>query len=202
MTEGKIFIIAGASRNGKTVYTIEQVKNRRRVIVWDVEGEFKKLRGFVAVSSIPALLETVKKAGVKPCRIAYQPNNTREFSDWSKIALAWGRAVGDVAAVAEETSDVTTPGKAPDGWGQLIRKGMKRGIDIFAISQRPAESDKTALGNAKYIISFYLNRPRDREYIAAEMGCNPEQIEQLEKLHYLKKDVDNRKLIKGQIQFE
>lgn len=80
------------------------------------------------------------------------------------------------AVVIEETSDVTTPGKAPEHYGVLIRRGLKYGCSIYAISQRPAESDKTTFGNAGMVHCCRLSLPRDVRYMAEVMGCDPGHI--------------------------
>lgn len=97
-----------------------------------------------------------------------------EFNDFCRVAFWWVRRCAQLdrqsAVVVEETSDVTSPGKAPEYWGILLRRGLKYGADIFAISQRPAESDKTAVGNASVVHICRMNTQRDRRYLEGMTG--------------------------------
>lgn len=197
--DGDLFYICGSSRNGKTAYTKQLIMEFVRVLVWDIEGEFGRLPGFKIIRKPKELLDTLQKTK-GPGKIVYQ-GSLRDYSFFCKCALAWGDQ-SPCAVVLEETSDVTSPGKAPDGHGQLIRKGLKRGINIFAITQRPAESDKTTIGNATFIITFYLTRADDQKYVAREMNITQDKIETLRKLEFMKKDVVNRKVTKGKLQFQ
>jgi hypothetical protein len=96
-------------------------------------------------------------------------------------AFSWGNCT----AVAEETADVTTPAKAPVGWGTLVRRGRKRGISIIGVTQRPAESDKTIIGNATKIHCGMLKRPQDRKYMALEMDVPLQVVNELKPLEWL-----------------
>ncbi|MBL4815064.1 MAG: hypothetical protein JKY74_06230 [Shewanella sp.] len=104
------------------------------------------------------------------------------------------------ALLAEETADVTTPSKAPYWWGQLIRKGRARSLaPIFTLTQRPAELDKTALGNASMIRCGRLTRSQDRKTMAAEMDINPKELSALVPLEYIAKDMNPNQVVKGSI---
>ncbi len=82
----------------------------------------------------------------------------------------------------------------------LIRKGRARGLaPIFAITQRPAESDKTALGNATIIRCDRLNRAADRHMIAAKMDVSTNVLAKLVPLDYVMKDMNTNKVLKGNI---
>jgi hypothetical protein len=39
-TEGRLFGVTGAARSGKTVWTAQQVAAVRRLLVWDLLGEW------------------------------------------------------------------------------------------------------------------------------------------------------------------
>ena len=202
-SEGVLAIVCGSSRNGKTEYVKRQLESFSRVIVWDIDEEYN---GFVRVRTIAELINIVKKAGLKDIKIAFSPRSLLSFDAFCKIVLKWSDDLlendkAGIAVVVEETADVTSPSKAPANFRVLIGRGMKRGISLFCVTQRPSESDKTSLGNAKVLVTFYMSRAADREYMSKEIGCNSDDIEALEKLQYLKKDVDSRKIVRGLIEF-
>ena len=153
--DGRLIVVSGASRSGKTAWVRKQAAKLARVLVWDIEAQWCDLPGFVKVTTRAALFEAIKKPG--SARIAYVSSAAdirAEFDFWAACVMVWGRYRGGCVAIAEELADVSSPGKASQHWGILIRRGLKRSITIYAISQRWAEADKTAIGNASEFIVF------------------------------------------------
>lgn len=118
------------------------------------------------------LLDRLHRNPKGPLKIAFVGNGRKAFDLWSRAAFAWCNCV----AVAEEIADVTTPAKAPDGWGTLLRRGRKRGIKVICVTQRPAEADKTAISQAAVIHTGYLGRDADIAYVAREMKVEPPRL--------------------------
>jgi len=158
-----IVVVAGSSGSGKSEWVKRQIRRKRRVIVWDPDGEYDGQR----FASVRELLQVARANPAGPGRYCLTSARLADFDLWAKIAFAWANCV----AVAEETADVTSPGKAPEGWGQLVRRGRKRGITVIGVTQRPAESDKTIMGNATLIHCGRLARDKDRRYMAQELDC-------------------------------
>lgn len=136
-------------------------------------------------------------------RVAFVPprNTRRMFDAWAMAAFAWVQLADGTAVVAEELADVTVQGKAPGGWGTLIRRGLKYGADIYAISQRPQEMDKTTIGNSSVLHTHALHRADDRAYIAREMDIPLPDVEALDDLEYLERDVRTRAYTRSRLTF-
>lgn len=198
--DGKLTVIAGASRSGKTVYTSRQVKAQRRAFAWDPEAQWCELPGWRKVTTRAQLLEAAQKPGAQ--RIAYVAGGDlkAEFDYWAQCVMYAGRYVAPLACIAEELADVTTPSKAPGNWGILLRRGLKRGIDIYAISQRWAEADKTAMGNASAYVCFSL-RGEDIEYMARKTRIPVQDLEALQKLEWIKVDPVSKATERGKLKF-
>lgn len=196
--DGKLSVIAGASRSGKTAWTVKQVRRARRVIVWDPEDQWSQLTGYQKITSAADLVQAVTtiKGAAKLAFVAGGKLG-KSFDHWARCAMYWGRFMGPCAAVAEELADVSTPGKAPDQWGLLIRRGLKRGIDIYAVSQRWAEADKTAVGNASRFVVFRSNGD-DVDYLARKTRVQVATIEGLKPLQYVVKDAETGEVSKVQ----
>ena len=111
------------------------------------------------------------------------------FPVFCRLAWAWGRGGPGRKLVVEELADVTTPGKAPAEWGEIVRKGRKHGLDVYALTQRPAESDKTIVSNAAAIHSGFMGFPTDREYMAKCLGVSVADMEKLRPLDYIAGDL-------------
>lgn len=184
--DGRLVIVSGASRSGKTAWVRQQTKAARRVIVWDIEAQWCELPGFRKVTTQAELFEAAGKPG--PARLAYVASGAdlrAEFNFWAACVMLWGRYRGGCVAVAEELADVSTPAKAPQEWGILLRRGLKRGITIYAISQRWAEADKTAIGNASEFVIFRAAGD-DVAYISRKARVGVDDVAGLVPLEYIR----------------
>lgn len=187
--DGRLVIVSGASRSGKTAWVRKQAARLPRVIVWDIEAQWCELPGFRKVTTRADLFAAVQSG--KPARLAYVSSGADirdEFNFWAACVMLWGRYRGGCVAIAEELADVSTPAKAPQEWGILLRRGLKRGISIYAISQRWAEADKTAIGNASEFVVFRAAGD-DVQYIARKARLPLEQVEALAPLEFIRVSV-------------
>ncbi len=189
----RILLCCGSSGSGKSEHVKRLLAKTSRALVWDTEDEYSE-RGWTRVTTLRGLIDATR--GVTRARVAYVARSAR-FGDWARVALAWGHCT----AVAEEIASVTGPGKAPDGWGDLVRRGRKYTVRVIGITQRPAESDKTIVANATTIRCGALHRARDAAYMAAEMGIDAERITRLEPLEWLQLQRSPRKITEGRLKF-
>lgn len=198
--DGRLHVIAGASRCGKSTLTAREVKAAKRAFAWDPEAQWCELPGWRKVSTRAKLLEASQKPG--PQRVAYVAGGDlkAEFDFWCGCVMYAGRYVGPLAAIAEELADVTTPSKAPGNWGILLRRGLKRGIDIYAISQRWAEADKTAIGNASDYTCFSMGGD-DIEYMARKTRIPVPDLEALRQFDYIRIDRLTKEISRGKVTF-
>jgi len=178
--EAKITVVTGSSGSGKSAWVKQQdeVKKASRLVVWDIDDEYAQvpqIKTYTTISALAAALAKNKKG-----RFRYV-GGFSHFGNFCRAVFAWGNCT----AVIEELADVTSPGKAPDGWGQLVRRGRKRGITIYAVTQRPAESDKTIMGNASLIHCGRMQKQTDQKYMSGEMNIHFEKIQALKPLEYL-----------------
>ncbi len=167
---GVLWAVVGRSRSGKTVRVLREIQRHRCVLIWDVEGQYTATHR----ARTPAeLWPIVKACAGKKATIAYT-GALGDFDQFCKMAFYYVQrccAAGQQSAVVfEETADVTNPGKAPEHYGIFIRRSLKYGVDVFAITQRPAESDKTSIGNASIVYVCALKLPRDRKSVAELTG--------------------------------
>lgn len=198
-TDGRLIVVSGKSRSGKTAWVVKHIEIHDRIIAWDIEGQFAMLPGWKKITTKKELLAAVEKEG--SVKIAYVSRGRAEFEFWAGCALFWGTYKGPCAAIAEELADTTSPGKAPEGWGDLVRKGLKRGIWIYAIAQRWAEADKTAIGNASEVIAFQSATQADIDYLALKTRIPAEQLEKLKPLEFIHYDADTFACIPGKLTF-
>jgi hypothetical protein len=198
--DGRLFVVSGASRCGKTTQIAKETAAARRICAWDPEDQWAQLPGYTKVTTRKQLLEAMQTTG--RVRIAYVAGGDlkAEFNFWCAVVMHAGRYKGPLVAVAEELADVTTPSKAPGDWGILIRRGLKRGITIYAISQRWAEADKTAMGNASEYVLF-TSRGEDIDYIARKTRVPVTELESLMPFEFIRYDPVTKEKVRKKLRF-
>lgn len=200
--DGRLIVIGGASRSGKTAYARKLAGQARRVIAWDVEDQWSALPGWVRITSRRDLLRAVQSPGA-PLRLAYVAGGDlqAEFDFAAGCALYAARYVAPLDFIAEELADVTTPAKAPGNWGLLLRRGLKRGMNIYAISQRWAEADKTAVGNASEFVLFRQSSGDDIRYLSRKTRVPEAELSGLRPLEYVRFDAATGQIERGKLRF-
>lgn len=217
-TDGEAYFVVGSRGAGKTEWTMQQTHKATRLLVWDAVQQWSK-RGLVQpVWSIDQLKDAVVADMRAPgrFRIGYagpisitlprkpplQPMVVPLFPVFCKIAWAWLRRRPGSTLVVEELADVTQPGKAPPAWGDIVRKSRHESHSrVFALTQRPAESDKTIAGNADVIHCGRLSLPRDRQSMAQYLDVPVTEVTRLESLQYLERDMRTHRLQRGTVKF-
>lgn len=185
-SDGRLIVVAGASRSGKTAYVARCTSADRRVIAWDPEDQWAQLPGYRRITTRAELLAACQTPGHGRFAFVAGGKLEKEFDFWAGVALWWGRYRGPCTAIAEELADVTTTAKAPGNWGILLRRGLKRGINIYALSQRWAEADKTAMGNASAFVMFKMALQDDVRYLAKKTGVPFERLNALAPTDFVK----------------
>lgn len=198
--DGRLYVIAGASRSGKTAWTKRAVSKRRRIFAYDPEAQWCELPGWRKVTTRAELLEAMQRPG--PARVAYVPGGDikKEFDFWCGCVFYSTRYVEPTDAIAEELADVSTPAKAPGNWGILLRRGLKRGGNIYAISQRWSEADKTAVGNASMYVCFSMGGD-DIIYMARKTRIPETELEALKPLEFVTIDRLTKEIARGKLTF-
>lgn len=204
--DGRLIVIAGASRSGKTAYAKIAVDEalpelNNRAWAWDPEDQWGQLPGWKRVTNRAELLALAHQGG--PQRVAFVAGGdlVKAFDFWAGCVQYACRYVAPMAAVAEEVADVTSPAKAPGNWGILLRRGLKRGAVIVALSQRWAEADKTALGNASEFVIFRQVTGDDSRYMSRKTRVPESEINALPPLHFVHYDTATFTCTPGRLPF-
>lgn len=193
--DGRLAYVVGFTGSGKTTWVRQQVRGARRLLVWDGKEEWGE-RDRCKVIASPAELRAVVLKGAG--RYAYRVPVTREnFETFCRLAWVWARSAVGVLVI-EELSDVTTPGKAPIAWGEIVRKSRGYGTEIYTLTQRPQEVDKTAQGNAALFHVGMMPDEMDRAYVARRLlGCDVRLMAALKPLHWIERDTRTQAITQG-----
>jgi hypothetical protein len=171
----------GSSGSGKGV----SIKRRlaelqpKRLLIWDPRDEYAAHAQ--PYRTLPSLIAAWSKAGKDgPCRARYVPGPDVKLADAFAIVCKLAFALGGLVLLAEELSDVTTPGYAPPAWRQITTQGRHKGLHVLGAAQRPALIDKTFLGNCTRIRCGQLVYAADRKAMAAALDCAEPLVAELE----------------------
>lgn len=177
-------VVAGRSGSRKTTWVKRQVKNARRLIVWDPHEDYPVAR----YTSLAAFIRAIRQPG--PLQAGLTVDATpAAFERWCRAVRLVLSADQPTVVVAEEIAEVTSPSKASPEWGKLARGSRKFGATLYAVTQRPQESDKTIYTQAE---TLWVGRvaQKDRAYLAKELEVEKDRLDQLKKGEYLYKEGD------------
>jgi hypothetical protein len=171
------------------------VQADKRLLVFDFPRRDWPRYDCECIDGLAALADRLSEVRAGPARISYRPRalTSVDFGLWGQAALAWGH-FAPCTIVAEELADVVNPGKAPRGWGELVRGGLAYGNTIHGITQRVQETDRSIFGNATVLRIFGTDQEDDARYIAKASGIPLAKIQALKPLEYLEKDKGARSL--------
>jgi hypothetical protein len=216
--DGEAIFVVGSRGAGKTEWVMQQTHSATRLLVWDSLQQWSK-RGLVQpVWTIDQLKEAVVADMRHPgrFRIGYagpisitlrgkdptKATRVSLFDPFCRIAWAWLRRRKGSSLVIEELADVTQPGKAPDAWGEIVRKSRhEAGSRVFALTQRPAESDKTIAGNCDVLHCGRLSNPNDRKSLATYLDVPVSDVGSLQSLQWIERDMRTHRLARGMVKF-
>jgi hypothetical protein len=199
--DGRLIVVGGSSRSGKTAYVKQQTSKNKRIFAYDPEAQWCELTGWTKCTTRKQLLEAAQNP--KAQKLAYVAGGDlkAEFDFWAGCVYYAGRYHGALVCIAEELSDVSTPSKAPANWGILLRRGLKRGITIYAISQRWAEADKTAVGNASEFVLFRQSSGDDIRYLNRKTRVSESDLAGLQQFEFIKVDAVTGETTRGKLKF-
>lgn len=183
--QDSVVFATGARGSGKSTWLKQYARGFGRVLVWsplEETDQYARELGVQPSRTLPAFLAEASTGA----QAVYAPAHPTPalFDMWCKIV--W--SVADCLALVDELADVTPVGKAVGWWGALLRKGRHRRIDIAAGAQRPAEIDKTIIGNSTRVVCFRLARVTDRRLMADEIGVERATVDALQPLQFLDAD--------------
>jgi hypothetical protein len=129
-------------------------------------------------------------------RGAGEKNVRKEFEALCELVYAFGQTV----FIAEELSNVTTPGWAPAAWRKMTTSGRHEAVHIIGATQNPALVDKTFLGNCTLVHVCALREYPHRQYVARSIDCPLQSVTDLQQFEYIERDYDAQTLTCGRVQ--
>lgn len=197
----KIWAVIGASGTGKGLWIKQQLAAIQppRLVCWDFKNEYGDYAR--PVETLDGIRRAMLKAGAGPLRVRYLPrgagekNVRKEFEALCELVYAWGQCV----FIAEELSNVTTPGWAPAAWRKMTTSGRHEAVHIIGATQNPALVDKTFLGNCTLVHVCALREYPHRMYVARSIDAPLQSVTDLQQFEYIERDYDTGQLRAGRV---
>lgn len=188
--DGALIYVTGSMGSGKTTWVRQQVKAAPRLLVWDGKGIDWGARERCAVVESAQELRGHATSATRGRYSFRVPVSRANFDVFCRLAWIWGRLAPGVIII-DEIADVTSPGKAPQAWGEIARKVRAFGTSVYVTTQRPQECDKTAQGNATIFHCGRMSDADDQKYVARRLlgGVDVKQVAGLLPLQWIERDV-------------
>ena len=167
----------------------------RRLLIWDPMRQFHKAARTVSTSG--ALVAALQK---KPAEFRYALSTQADVTQWPAqfdVLCRVAYALGDLVLAADELADVTKPGWAPAGWSVVSRRGRHQKIITFGASQRPADMDKTFLGNCSRIRCYRLSDTNAIKTMAGALDLPPDELRALVGHAWIERDMTTGTISRG-----
>lgn len=201
--EARIWGVMAASGTGKGLWINEFLSREKpaRLVIWDYKKEYQEHAPRL-VENTDQLRAAMIKANAGPLRIRFKckagtPQKTvmLEFEVVCRLVQTWGNC----CFIAEELSNVTTPGWAPPAWREMTTGGRHERVHIIGVAQNPALIDKTFLSNCTMIHVGPLREFRHRQTVARSMDVDVQKLTDLEKFFYIEREHNTRELREGRV---
>lgn len=181
-----ITCIFGKRGSGKTTLARGLLDEAPRAFICDPFDEYL-LPDTEKFYSIAALARRMKEnLGAKAFRYCFYPVDIRD----SDKLLLLAHAVRYCTVVLEEIDLLCSPNFIPLHLSESIRRGRHYGVDLIAVSRRPAEVSRLLTSQASRFYIFRFSEPRDLEYFAATFGDETAiRIRALKEHEYIVKDL-------------
>jgi hypothetical protein len=196
--DAEVIAVIGATGSGKGVFIKNHAlkKSDKRLLIWDYMREY----GPQVDQSTPVLGQVIRGMSAAQFRYAFHPSyedklRARQFDTFCKAAVA----AGNLRLVIEELAFVTQASHAPAGWKMATSIGRHKGLRLIGASQRPAQVDKAFWSNCTEIHCGFLNYLDDQKVMARALGVEISDIQKLQPLEYIHKNVRTKKINFGKV---
>lgn len=209
MAEKALTIAAfGARGTGKTAWVSQQLAALKpaRLIVWDFKHDPAMAKIGRAIDDLPALIRAMKAPAFQ---LRYRVDHAGDIAAQFDLFCRAAWAAGCLVMFVDELPEVTKANRAPAAWRQCVNvgrdytgpDGKRRWLSIIGAGQRPAECDKSFIGNCDVIHSGRLANQGDARDLAQFLGCDFRQLLTLADLEYIERRAGTMAPTVGRLKF-
>lgn len=200
--------VFGARGTGKTAHTLQLIRAAKpaRLIVWDFKHD-PSLEGLGRpFHSLPEFINSLRAPTFASRYLVDHTRDAVEQFDWfCKAAFA----AGCLLMFVDELPEVTKANRAPPAWRRCVNvgrdyrdaKGARKWLSIIGAGQRPAECDKSFIGNADVIHTGRLAHLDDAREMAKSLGVDYRDLLALPDLHWVERRAGQIEAERGVLSF-
>lgn len=200
MADAQLVAAMGRRGMGKSAWVKKELARLKpsRLAVWDLMREYGE--------GSDNLGDCIRGMHGTRWKVVFYPSGdakirAQQFELFCKALMACSTKEKPVTAVIEELAFVTKPSWAPGAWQEVTLLGRHHGLTVFGTSQRPASIDKDFIGNCTMVHCAALGYEDDAKVVAKKLNCKPEDLMNLEQLHYLERGEMDKEAKKGVLRF-
>ncbi|WP_375595856.1 zonular occludens toxin domain-containing protein [Algihabitans albus] len=195
--DAECIAVYGRRGSGKSTFVKAQYLDARRLVVFDPMGEYgREVRGVISFDGVAPLLRYAAPRWHRGFKLAYAPDgNYLEALHRLSEALWRAQAPYDTGedrqklTLIVEEANLAFPSQqlrlGQDGFRRLVLQGRHRGIEIVAVTQRPARVHPDLRGNCARVICFALADHIDVREIGQMIGSDAARaVREQEDHHY------------------
>lgn len=208
--EPKALAIAafGARGTGKTAWVIQLLQRMKpkRLLIWNHKHDPSLRDG--PWTALGSLGEVARAAMAGAFQICYMVDHSKDVQAQFDLFCRIAYQAGNLTMWVDELPEVTKANRAPPAWKTCVNVGREymignqvKHLTIIGTGQRPAECDKSFIGNLDILHTGRLGDIGDCKKIAGSWGIRPDELAGLPDLHYIEKRADSNTLTRGVLTF-
>lgn len=201
--------VFGARGTGKTAWIKQRIAREKpaRLMVWDFKHDPSLQDMGAPFRSLPAFISACREPRFS---LRYMPDHGRDMDAQFDLFCQAAWMAGNVLVFVDEISEVTKANKAPAAWRRIVNVGREyqageggkiKRVSIIAAGQRPAECDKSFIGNCDIVHTGRLGDFNDAAKMARTMGVEQRELMALPDLAWLEKRADSMEIFRGTLSF-
>lgn len=208
MSDAELVAICGRRGSGKTTLAKHLIRSARKLVAFDPMAEYGSARGWMRVEDRKGLLDAMRRRWHQGFKIAYTPAADHMAALHYTCDLIWRAQSVYIDAdprpltLVIEEANLSLPNRplpaSRQGALRCTLQGRHRGIEIVAVTQRPALLNADFRANAARLYVFPLAYADDIDAVARIVGReHREALRTLKPFHYLA--VENGSIRPGRV---
>jgi energy-coupling factor transporter ATP-binding protein EcfA2 len=201
----EVLTILGKRGSGKTTLCKHAQRHYPRLIIFDLLGEYRGLRGpdIFHVSSLAGFGQALKLTLDRPqfkiiIRVNLRdPDREAVFEELmilcyerKKFATQAGSPHTSIQVVIDEVHEYCHAHYMPAPFKEALLLGRHQEMGLILASQRPANVHKDILAQSHHLFCSLIVETNDFNYLKGYFGPDPEKLKSLPKYHFLWKSDD------------
>jgi hypothetical protein len=208
---GKALALAafGARGTGKTAWVLQQIRAARppRLMIWDFKHDPALEKIGTAYRDIGGFIRSLKGPAFQSRYMVNHAGDIHQQFEFFCLA-AW--QAGCLMMFVDELPEVTKANKAPPAWRRCVnvgrdykddKTGARKWLAIIGAGQRPAECDKSFIGNCDIIHTGRLANTADAKVMGQSLSVDFRELLALPDLAWVERHAGEATARRGKLTF-